>query len=205
MVHGERFNSITHLVGTALAVSGSAVLITHAALDGDPWKIVSFSVFGAMLVVLYAVSTLYHAISAERAKAVLRRLDHCAIYLLIAGTYTPFTLVTLRGALGWALFGTIWALAAYGILRAWRDRSDSDPAVWPYLLMGWLGSVAVLPLIARLGAEGMLWLAAGGALYTAGILFFVNDTRWPHAHGIWHLFVMAGSAAHFVAVLQFVG
>ena len=205
MVHGERFNSITHLIGTALAVSGSAVLISHAALDGDPWKIVSFSVFGAMLVVLYAVSTLYHAISAERAKVVLRRLDHCAIYLLIAGTYTPFTLVTLRGALGWALFGTIWALAAYGIVRAWRDRSDSDPAVWPYLLMGWLGSVAVLPLIARLGAEGMLWLAAGGALYTAGILFFVNDTRWPHAHGIWHLFVMAGSAAHFVTVLQFVG
>jgi hemolysin III len=205
MVHGERFNSITHLVGTALAVSGSAVLISRAALDGDPWKIVSFSVFGAMLVVLYAVSTLYHAISAERAKAVLRRLDHCAIYLLIAGTYTPFTLVTLRGALGWALFATIWALAAYGIARAWHDRSDRDPAVWPYLLMGWLGSVAVLPLIARLGAEGMLWLAAGGALYTAGILFFVNDTRWPHAHGIWHLFVMAGSAAHFVTVLQFVG
>lgn len=204
MVRGERFNSITHLVGTALAVSGSAVLITHAALDGDPWKIVSFSVFAAMLVVLYAVSTLYHAISAERAKAVLRRLDHCAIYLLIAGTYTPFTLVTLRGALGWALFGTIWALAAYGIARAWRDRSDDDPSVWLYLVMGWLGSVAVLPLIAQLGAEGMLWLAAGGALYTAGVLFFVNDTRWPHAHGIWHLFVMAGSAAHFVTVLQFV-
>lgn len=204
MYPGERFNSITHLVGTALAVTGSAVLITQAALDGDPWKIVSFSVFGSMLVILYAVSTLYHAIRAERAKAVLRRLDHSAIYLLIAGTYTPFTLVTLRGAFGWTLFAAIWALAIHGIVRAWRDRRDEDPAVWPYLLMGWLGAVAALPLIAGLGAAGSAWLAAGGVLYTAGIVFFVNDTRWRHAHGLWHLFVLAGSAAHFVTVLVFV-
>ena len=104
MYHGERFNSSTHLVGTALAITGSAVLITRAVLDGDPWKIISFSLFGTMLVVLYAVSTLYHSIKASRAKALFRRLDHCAIYLLIAGTYTPFTLVTLRGAVGWAMF-----------------------------------------------------------------------------------------------------
>ena len=163
--HGERFNSSTHLVGTALAITGSAVLITRAALDGDPWKIVSFSLFGTMLVVLYAISTLYHSIRESRAKAVFRRLDHCAIYLLIAGTYTPFTLVTLRGPLGWALFGTIWAMAAFGIVRAWRYRGDDDPSVWPYLVMGWLGATATVPLVARLGAGGIVWVAAGGLLF----------------------------------------
>ena len=204
MYHGERFNSTTHLVGTALAITGSAVLITHAALDGDPWKIVSFSLFGTVLVVLYAISTLYHSIRASSAKALFRRLDHCAIYLLIAGTYTPFTLVTLRGPLGWTLFGTIWAMAAYGIARAWRYRGDEDPSVWPYLVMGWLGAAAAVPLVAQLGAGGMLWLAAGGVLYTMGILFFLNDTRWRHAHGVWHLFVLGGSTAHFFAVLRYV-
>ena len=202
--HGERFNSSTHLVGTALAITGSAVLITRAALDGDPWKIVSFSLFGTVLVVLYAISTLYHSIRASSAKALFRRLDHCAIYLLIAGTYTPFTLVTLRGPLGWMLFGTIWAMAAYGIVHAWRYRGDDDPSVWPYLVMGWLGAAAAVPLVARLGAGGMIWLAAGGLLYTMGILFFLNDTRWRHAHGVWHLFVLGGSTAHFFAVLRYV-
>ena len=204
MYHGERFNSSTHLVGTALAITGSAVLITRAALEGDPWKIVSFSLFGTVLVVLYAISTLYHSIRASGAKALFRRLDHCAIYLLIAGTYTPFTLVTLRGPLGWTLFGTIWAMAAYGIVRAWRYRGDDDPSVWPYLVMGWLGAAAAVPLVARLGAGGMMWLAAGGLLYTMGILFFLNDTRWRHAHGVWHLFVLGGSTAHFFAVLRYV-
>jgi hemolysin III len=202
--HGERFNSSTHLVGTALAITGSAVLVTRAALDGDPWKIVSFSLFGTVLVVLYAISTLYHSIRASSAKALFRRLDHCAIYLLIAGTYTPFTLVTLRGSLGWALFGTIWAMAAYGIVHAWRYRGNDDPSVWPYLVMGWLGAAAAVPLVARLGAGGMIWLAAGGVLYTMGILFFLNDTRWRHAHGVWHLFVLGGSTAHFFAVLRYV-
>jgi hemolysin III len=202
--HGERFNSSTHLVGTALAITGSAVLITRAALEGDPWKIVSFSLFGTVLVVLYAISTLYHSIRASSAKALFRRLDHCAIYLLIAGTYTPFTLVTLRGSLGWTLFGTIWAMAAYGIVHAWRYRGNDDPSVWPYLVMGWLGAAAAVPLVARLGAGGMIWLAAGGLLYTMGILFFLNDTRWRHAHGVWHLFVLGGSTAHFFAVLRYV-
>ena len=202
--HGERINSITHLVGTALAISGSAVLITRAALDGDPWKIVSFSLFGTVLVVLYAISTLYHSIRASSTKALFRRLDHCAIYLLIAGTYTPFALVTLRGPLGWTLFGTIWAMAAYGIVRAWRYRGDEDPSVWPYLVMGWLAVAAAVPLVARLGAGGMIWVAAGGVLYTMGILFFLNDTRWRHAHGVWHLFVLGGSTAHFFAVLRYV-
>jgi hemolysin III len=202
--HGERFNSSTHLIGTALAISGSAYLIARAAIGGDPWKIVSFSLFGAMLIALYAISTLYHSIRAARAKAVLRRLDHSAIYLLIAGTYTPFTLVTLRGGLGWTLFGLIWAMALYGIVRAWRLRVDEDPSVWLYLGMGWLGACAAVPLAAGLGAGGIVWLAAGGLLYSAGVVFFVNDTRWRHAHGTWHLFVIGGSSAHFVAVLRYV-
>jgi hemolysin III len=134
-----------------------------------------------------------------------RRLDHCAIYLLIAGTYTPFGLVTLRGAWGWSILATIWAMAAYGIVRAWRYRGDGDPSVWPYLVMGWLAVCAVVPLFARIGMDGMIWVAAGGVLYTAGILFFINDTRWRHAHGIWHLFVLGGSTAHFFAVLRYVG
>jgi hemolysin III len=205
MCHGERFNSITHLLGTALAIIGAAVLIAEAAHDGDPWKIVSFSVFGTMLVVLYAASTLYHSISASRAKAVFRRLDHSAIYLLIAGTYTPFTLVTLRGALGWTLFATIWTMALYGIVRAWRRRGDDDPPVWPYVVMGWLAVVAAVPLVTQLGGQGIAWLAAGSGLYMAGIIFYLNDTRWRHAHGIWHLFVLGGSTAHFVTVLRFVG
>lgn len=204
MYHGERFNSATHLVGTALAITGSVLLIERAASDGDPWKIVSASLFGTMLIVLYAVSTLYHSIRAARAKAVLRKLDHCAIYLLIAGTYTPFTLVTLRGAFGWTLFATIWTMAAWGITRAWRRNDDTDPSVWPYFVMGWLGVCAAVPLAAQIGPQGIAWVAAGGLLYTAGILFFLNDTRWRHAHGVWHLFVVAGSSAHVIAVLRYV-
>jgi hemolysin III len=203
MVHGERLNSITHLIGTALATAGSAVLVAHAADLGDPWKIVSFSVFGAMLVTLYAISTLYHWLRGP-AKQVLMRLDHCAIFLLIAGTYTPFTLVTLRGALGWTLFALIWMLAVHGIWRAWRRTDGRDPSPVPYLLMGWLGVIAAAPLARELGAHGMAWLAGGGLLYTAGVLFYLNDTRWRHAHGIWHLFVLAGSASHFVTVRFFV-
>ena len=204
MYHGERFNSITHLIGAALALTGATLLVTRAALDGDPWKIVSFSVFGVMLVLLYTISTLYHSVSQAHAKAVLRRLDHCAIFLLIAGTYTPFTLVTLRGTLGWTLFAAIWLMAAAGMWMAWRQRSGRDPVAWPYLVMGWLGATALVPLTQSLGTGGLLWLLAGGALYSAGVLFYANDRRWRHAHGIWHLFVLAGSAAHVVTVLVFV-
>lgn len=204
MYYGERFNSCTHLVGTALAIAGSAALITKAAIAGDPWKIVSFSVFGVLLVVLYAVSTLYHSTRNARVKCTLRRLDYSAIYLVIAGTYTPFALVTLRGALGWTMFGAIWSLALLGLVRTWR-RGRAEQPLWLYLVMGWLGALAALPLSVELGTEGMLWLGAGGALYSAGIVFFLNDERWRHAHGIWHLFVIGGSTAHFVTVFQFVG
>ena len=204
MYHGERLNSITHLIGTVLAITGSVVLIVQASQQGDPWKITGVSIFGAMLIVLYAISTLYHSL-AGRAKAVLRKLDHAAIYLLIAGSYTPFTLVTLRGWVGWTILGVIWAMALIGIWQAWRTNDERDPALWPYLVMGWLGVTAALPLFDGLGPEGVAWLVAGGLLYSAGIVFYLNDTRWPHAHGIWHLFVMGGSGAHFVTVLNFVG
>jgi len=203
VLHGERLNSITHLIGTALAIVGSALLIGHAAQQGDLWKIIGCSVFSATLVVLYAASSLYHS-SRGRAKAMLRRLDHCAIFLLIAGTYTPFTLVTLRGALGASLLAAIWVLALFGIWRAWRTQDNRDPSPWPYFVMGWLGVVAAVPLTHELGTYGVVWLAAGGLLYTVGILFYLNDTHWTHAHGVWHLFVMGGSGAHFVTVLYFV-
>lgn len=203
MYHGERFNSFTHLAATALAVAGSAVLIARATEQGDPWKIFAFSVFGLGLVLLYTASTLYHSFRGPT-KAVLRKLDHAAIYLLITATYAPFLLVSLRGPFGWTLFAIIWLMALYGICKAWRRNDGSDPSPWPYMAMGWLGVTAFVPLVDKLGVAGLAWLAAGGLLYTAGVLFYVNDRRWRHAHGIWHLFVMAGSASHFVAVLYFV-
>jgi hemolysin III len=203
MYRGERLNSITHLVGAALAVAGAAVLIEHANRQGDPWRIASFSIFGAMLVILYTASTLYHAVRPP-AKNVLRRVDHSAIFLLIAGTYTPFALVSLHGAIGWTMFAMIWAAAAYGIWRAWRRTDDRPHSALPFALMGWLGLVAVVPLTRALGVSGMLWLAIGGLLYSAGIVFYKHDERWRHAHGVWHLFVLGGSASHFTAVLFFV-
>jgi hemolysin III len=204
MVHGERLNSLTHLAGTALAIAGATILIVLAALQGDPWKITSFSIFGAMLIALYLVSTLYHSVRGS-AKDVLRKLDHCAIYLLIAGTYTPFTLVTLRGTLGWTIFGVIWALAAVGIVQElWLARGARVGSLILYLLMGWLGAIAAVPLVREIGWSGFGWLAAGGVLYTGGIVFYAYDDEWRHAHAIWHLFVLGGSASHFAAVLMFV-
>jgi hemolysin III len=204
MYRGERLNGYTHLVGVAFAGVATAVLITLAARAGDPWKITSFSVFGAMLIALYSISTLYHSLRG-RAKNVLRKLDYCAIYLLIAGTYTPFTLVTLRGPLGWTLFGLVWALAAGGIAQElWFARGARVASLALYLLMGWLGLAAAAPLVREIGWSGLAWVAAGGVFYTAGIVFYANDERWRHAHGIWHLFVLAGSACHFVALLLFV-
>lgn len=203
MYHGERLNSITHLVGAALATVGAAVLVESATRQGDPWRITSFSIFGAMLIILYCASTLYHAVRPP-AKHILRRVDHSAIFLLIAGTYTPFALVSLRGALGWTMFALIWSAAACGIWRAWRRSDDRPHPATPYAVMGWLGLVAADPLTQALGWSGMLLLAAGGVLYSVGIVFYANDARWRHAHGIWHLFVLGGSASHFTVVMFFV-
>ena len=204
MYHGERFNSISHLVGAGLAVAGSALLIVLAARLGDPWKIVGFSVYGAMLVALYVFSTLYHSVRG-RAKDVLRKFDHCAIYLLIAGSYTPFTLVSLRGAWGWSLLGVVWGLALLGILQEiWLAKGARVFSLLIYVLMGWLALVAVSPLWLALTPAGFAWLAAGGACYTVGIIFYATDHKLRHGHGLWHLFVLGGSSCHFFTLLLYV-
>jgi len=202
---GERLNCITHLVGALLSAVGLAALVTLGALDGAAYKLVSFSVYGAMLFVLYAISTLYHSVRAPHAKSVLQKCDHSAIYLMIAGSYTPFTLVTLRGPWGWSLFGVVWGLAALGIMQELTlGRRTRSVSMVLYVLMGWLGLVAIEPLIEALPAAGTAWLVAGGVIYSAGIYFFVNDERIRHGHGIWHLFVLAGSLCQFVSVARYV-
>ncbi|MDO8286263.1 MAG: hemolysin III family protein [Rhodoferax sp.] len=204
MYHGERFNSISHLVGAGLAVLGAVLLVVTAARLGDPWKIVSFSIYGAMLVALYVASTLYHSVRG-RAKTILQKFDHCSIYLLIAGSYTPFALVSLRGPWGWSLLGAVWTLAVVGILQEiWFAKGARVLSLVIYLLMGWLALVAVLPLWEALTPHGFAWLVAGGALYTVGIIFYVADQRIRHGHGVWHLFVLGGSSCHFFTVLFFV-
>ena len=204
MYYGERFNSISHLVGAGLAVLGSVLLIVPAARIGDPWKIVSFSIYGAMLIALYVASTLYHSVRG-RAKVILQKLDHCSIYLLIAGSYTPFALVSLRGAWGWSLMGAVWTLAVVGILQEiWFAKGARVLSLVIYLLMGWLALVAVSPLWDALTPIGFAWLAAGGLFYTVGIIFYVADQRIRHGHGLWHLFVLGGSSCHFFTVLLFV-
>jgi len=204
MCHGERLNSITHFLGLILAVAGSSLLLARGVQRGDALQVISFGVFGLSMVVLYAASTWYH--SAEGApKERWAKADHCAIYLLIAGTYTPFTLVTLRGQLGWGLFGLVWSLAAIGICKElWWDR-ESAPSVPLYVLMGWCGVVAGAPLLKGLPGHGWKWLLAGCALYMVGLVFYALDQRIRHAHGIWHLFVVAGTTSHFVTVFRFVG
>ncbi len=204
MYHGERFNSITHLVGAALALAGLIVLVVFASLQGDPWKIVSFSVYGASLFLLYTLSTLYHSLRG-RAKDLFRKLDHVAIYLLIAGTYTPFTLVTLNGAWGWSLFGVIWGLAITGIIVDVLHKKGARAIQMAiYLLMGWLILVAMYPLVQALPGAAIALLVLGGMFYTGGIVFYALDARMKHAHGIWHLFVLAGSVSHYLAILLYV-
>lgn len=205
MYPGERFNSISHVAGAALAAVGGVVLIVAAARTGDAWKIVSCSVYAAMLLILYLTSSLYHSVRASKAKTVLQRLDHCAIYLLIAGTYTPFMLVTLRGPWGWSLFGVVWGLALVGIVQEYvYAKGARILSLVIYVLMGWLIVIGIKPLLAALEWNGFLWLAAGGLCYTGGIGFYATDHKLRHGHGIWHLFVLAGSICHFVAILFYV-
>jgi hemolysin III len=205
MYFGERFNSITHLIGTVLSVAGLATLVTMAAIHGDAYKVVSFAIYGAMLFALYGISTLYHWVRNARLKSVLQKCDHSAIYLLIAGSYTPFTLVTLRGPWGWSLFGVSWGLAALGIVQELTlGRRTRSVSMVLYVLMGWLALVAIHPLVSALPPAGTAWLLAGGVIYSAGIYFFINDERIQHGHGIWHLFVLAGSLCQFVSVARYV-
>lgn len=202
MYPGERFNSFTHLAGALLAVAGSAALVAQAIPTRDTWKILGVSVFGLTMVLLYAASTLYHSLRGP-AKQFWAKMDHCAIYLLIAGTYTPFALIGLQGVWRWALLSAIWALALIGIAKElWLGR-EKVPSVPLYLLMGWLGITAVVPLAHSLSAEGLMWLLAGGLFYTVGVIFYAMDGRWRHSHGVWHLFVLGGTASHYVTVMRF--
>jgi len=204
MYHGERFNSITHLVGAVAAAAGLVWLVSRALQLGDEWRIFSFTLYGITLFLLYLTSTLYHSVRG-RPKALLQKLDHCAIYLLIAGSYTPFTLVTLNGAWGWSLFGVVWGLALIGIIidAFSRNQRRLIPMII-YLLMGWLILIVMQPLSQALPLDGLAWLVMGGVFYTSGILFYLRDGVMRHAHGIWHLFVLAGSTSHYIVVAGYV-
>jgi len=200
----EIANSVTHGVGIVLSVAGLAVLTAFASVFGNAWHIVSCAIYGVTQILLYTASTLYHSVPLPRAKAVLRYLDHAAIFLLIAGTYTPFALVSLGGPLGWVIFGVVWGLAITGIaLQAILIRHKSFLSVLPYVAMGWLVVFAVKPTIESIAPGGLALLLAGGLCYTLGCAFYVWR-RLPYHHAIWHIFVMAGSALHFFAVFFYV-
>jgi hemolysin III len=197
----EMANAITHGVGVAASLVGGVVLIALAVLRGDGWQIASAVVFSVSLLLLYITSTLYHAVRGEAAKTRLKTLDHCAIFVLIAGTYTPFTLVGLRGPLGWGLFAAIWGLALAGIIfKLFFTGRLKLLSTLMYVAMGWLVVVVIKPLILAIPTSALIWLVAGGLSYTAGTLFYHNR-RIPYSHAIWHLFVLLGSLCHFAAVL----
>jgi hemolysin III len=205
MEYGEKFNTYSHLIAALFALIGGVALIIVGALSGDIWKIVSFSIYGATLLMMYSFSTLYHNAKQGRAKLILRKFDHNTIYLLIAGSYTPFTLVSLRGPWGWSLFGVVWGLALAGIFQELLFANKTRRlSMAIYILMGWTAISAVGPLVSALTWPGFAWLAAGGVAYTIGIIFYLYDDRYAHWHGIWHLFVIAGSALHYCAILLYV-
>lgn len=199
----EIASSITHGVGAVLAIAGLAVLVAFAARFGDAWHVVSCSIFGAALILCFTTSTLYHSVQVERVKRLLRALDHTAIFLLIAGTYTPFTLVTLRGPWGYALFAIVWTLAALGIALELKRVRNRLVMVALYLAMGWVGIIAIGPLLEKLPAGGLWLLFGGGVCYTLGVPFYLWR-RLPYNHALWHVFVLAGSVLQFLAVLLYV-
>jgi len=204
-VHMEELvNAVTHGIGLALSVIGAVLLIVAAAWSRDAWVIVSCCVYAATLISLYAASTTLHSVPSRRWTRPLEIMDHCCIYLLIAGTYTPITLVSIRGGWGWTLFGLVWGICFLGVLGKllWFEhvRRISTPL---YVAMGLLAVLALRPLLSAVGVSGLIWLAAGGAAYISGIVFYVWR-RLPFSHGVWHLFVMAGSLCHYIAIYYFV-
>jgi hemolysin III len=208
MYYGEKLNSISHLVGAALALVGLGALLTVAIQSRDPWIISSFTVFGVTLVLLYTMSTLYHSFHPPQLKDLFQLFDHVAIYLLIAGTYTPYMLVSLRDGNGFLMLTIIWALALAGILSEifLSGRAVKVGQMLIFLGMGWACTFEFASLKAALSEAGLWWLTVGGLAYTAGVVFYVLDlmNRLTHAHGIWHFFVLAGSASHFVSVIGYV-
>jgi hemolysin III len=200
----EIANSLSHGIAFLAAAAALPMLVAHAAGDGSPSAIVGASVFGSTMVLLYFVSMLYHALPHGSVKRVFLILDHGAIYLLIAGTYTPFALGVLRGAWGWSLFGVVWGLALLGIVfKGVFGTRYPALSTGLYLIMGWLVLIAAKTLLLHVPAAGLLWLLAGGIAYTLGVVFFVLDERVRFAHFVWHLFVIAGTACHFMAVLWY--
>lgn len=204
MYHGERLNAWTHLAGTLLALAGGATLMVRAAQQSSVRVGVGVAVYAAALLLLYGSSTLYHSTRGAR-KLLWQRFDHNSIYLLIAGTYTPFCLITLHGQMGWMLLALVWGLALLGMIWEWFVKSEARlVSLAIYLAMGWSAVLAVLPLISALGRAGFGWVVAGGLVYTIGVVFYVLDTRLKHAHGVWHIFVLLGSAAHYIAIYFYV-
>jgi len=200
----ELANSLSHGAALIASVVGTPFLILRAAEHGDPGYMVGAGVFAATMILLYASSTLYHALRPGRLKHVFRIIEHSAIFLLIAGTYTPFTLGVLHGGWGWSLFGVVWGLAAIGVLlKVINGTSHAIAFTVLYVLMGWLIVIAAKPLYTLLPASGLYWLVAGGLAYTIGVGFFATDSRLRYGHFIWHLFVMAGTACHYFAVLWY--
>ncbi|OED43747.1 hemolysin III [Endozoicomonas sp. (ex Bugula neritina AB1)] len=200
----EIANSVTHGLGALLSVAGLTLLVTFAVQQQDVWRIVSFSIYGTSMILLFTASTLYHSFQHPVVKRVFKTLDHCSIFLLIAGTYTPFLLVCIRGTTGWVLFGIIWGLAALGItLKIVFGPRYKKLSVATYLMMGWLVVFASKELTANLSTAGLYWLVAGGISYTVGVIFYLWK-KLPFNHAIWHLFVLAGSICHFFAVLFYV-
>jgi hemolysin III len=200
----EIANSISHGLGLAAAVGTTPLLVSHAVRSGTTGYVVGASVFAASMVLLYLASTVYHSLPHGKAKRIFQIIEHSAIFLLIAGTYTPFTLGILHGAWGWTIFGLIWGLAIAGVvLKALNRLFHPIISTALYLLMGWLILVAIKPLTSLVPASGLIWLAAGGVAYTIGVAFFVAESRINYGHFIWHLFVMAGTTCHYVAVFRY--
>jgi hemolysin III len=204
MYQGERFNFITHLIGTLLAAIGLVVLLVDSSRGNNLLKFLSVAIYGTILFLLYLFSTLYHSFQGKN-KLIFQKLEHLAIYLLIAGTYTPIALVTLKGAMGWSLFGAIWLLAALGMIqeRFWT-KEPRIASVVIYILMGWTVIFLIKPVSRVLPETALIWIVIGGLFYTFGVIFYALDTRMRHSHGIWHLFVMAGSASHYFTILYYV-
>ncbi len=200
----ELANSVTHGIGTGLSIAGLIILVVLAVKQGSVWHVVSFSIYGSSLILLYLASTLYHSFQKPRLKHVFRVLDHSAIYVLIAGTYTPFMLVSLRGPWGWSLFSVVWGLAVAGILfkSLFISRFERLSLV-VYLLMGWLGLIAARQMWMEIPTGGLIWLVAGGVFYSLGVIFY-QWRLFPYHHAVWHLFVLAGSICHYFSVLLYV-
>ena len=197
----EIIHAITHGIGVLLSIAGLSWMLYVSISAADPWRILASSIYGATLIGLFLASTVYHSMYRSRHREIFKLLDHCAIYLLIAGTYTPFLLVAMRTDTGWWLFGTIWALATAGIVKKlWLRHRFLKIALASYLAMGWLCVVAAPQIAAAIGPNGMAWLLAGGISYSVGAIFYALD-RLPYNHAVWHVFVLAGGVCHFLSVI----